>query len=85
MPKSYIDIRLEVAFDSETYDLDGETYEERFVDDVTPSVHKVKGLSAGDLQGIAESFAQMDRYQLMLANDITTAISDYADEQENDA
>lgn len=81
--KHYIDIRLEVIFDTETYEYGGTSYEERFVDEVTPSVHKVKGLTSGDLIGIAESFAQTDRYQEMLANDITTAISDYAQGQNN--
>ena len=80
--KRYVDIRLTVEFDTETYELDGETFTERYMSEVTPSVQKVKNLSRQDLYGMAEAFGQTDRYQEMLVNKVTNIISDHADDTE---
>lgn len=69
----YVDIRFTFKEFREEWE-DGEF--ETWVDLKHVTRHKVKGLTDDHLQGIGESFAQMDRYQDMLANGLVSVISD---------
>jgi hypothetical protein len=71
----YIDIRLHVTLEEETFSvLDGEEYSQNFMVDASPEVIGYSGIEGHELQGIAESLSQMDRHQMMLANDIPNEI-----------
>jgi hypothetical protein len=71
----YIDIRLHVTLEEETFSvLDGEEYSQNFMVDASPEVIGYSGIEGHELQGIADSLSQMDRHQMMLANDIPNEI-----------
>jgi len=70
----YIDIRLHITLEEETFsDLDGE-YTQNSVVDISPEVIGWQSIEDHELQSIAESLSQMDRHQEMLANDIPNEI-----------
>lgn len=68
--KKYIDIRLHVT---EDYD---EIYKDTNYEVDSIEVHGTN-LPLDALEAISESLAQMDKYQLMLSNDIPTAVWRY--------
>lgn len=72
----YIDIRLKVTVETETYTLDNTVYEESYIAKITPSVigSDLNSSLTGDL---AASLFDTDRHQEMLASDIPSAIGDY--------
>lgn len=69
----FVDIRFTFKEFREEWE-DGEF--ETWIDLKNVTRHKVKGLTDDDLRGVGESFAQMDRYQEMLASDLVAVISD---------
>jgi len=70
----YIDIRLHITLEEETYEYMGETSTFRNLADASPEIIGWQSIEDHELQGIAESLSQMDRHQLMLANDIPNEI-----------
>lgn len=77
MPKNYIDLRIVLSYEKEP-DIDY-----RYLTDAKVKVSRVKGLTADEVNSVAEHFGQSDRYQIMLVNDSIAAISDKADEMED--
>lgn len=77
MPKlidGYIDIRLHVTLEEETFsDLDGE-YTQNHLVDASPEVIGWQSIEDHELQDIAQTLSSMDRHQEMLANDIPNEI-----------
>jgi hypothetical protein len=81
MPKNYIDLRLNLDFEEESYeDIDGKAITERFLDGIDIEVTNIFGVEPEELIGISESLSQMDKYQIILPNDIPSAIYDYGQE-----
>lgn len=81
MPKNYIDLRINLDLEEESYeDIDGKTITERFLDDIDFEVIKLHGVEPEDLIGISETLSQRDKYQIILPNDIPSAIYDYGQE-----
>ena len=75
MTDGYIDIRLHVTFEAETWqDIDGTMRYDRAMVDASPEIINWQDIKDHELQGIAESLTQMDRHQEMLANDIPAEI-----------
>jgi hypothetical protein len=70
----YIDIRLHVTLEEETFETFGETYSQRYLVDASPEIIGWQSIEDHELQSIAESLANMDRHQEMLANDIPNEI-----------
>lgn len=70
----YIDIRLHVTLETETFEYKGETSTYRSLVDASPEIIGWQSIEDHELQGIAESLSQMDRHQEMLCNDITNEI-----------
>lgn len=70
----YIDIRIHVTLEEETYTYGGETYTHRYLIDASPEIIGWQSIEDHELQSIAESLSQMDRHQEMLANDIPNEI-----------
>lgn len=75
----YIDIRLKLTVETETYTLGDQVYEESYVADIKPEIvgSNLNSLLAIDL---ATTMFDSDRYQEMLASDIPSAIGDYFSE-----
>lgn len=75
----FIDIRLKLTVETETYTLDNTVYEESYIADIKPVIvaSDVNSLLAIDL---AATLFDSDRYQEMLASDIPSAIGDYFSE-----
>ncbi len=77
MPKltdGYLDIRIHVTFEEESYTLDDEEYFQRFMIDASPEIIGWQSIEDHELQGIAETLSQMDRHQEMLCADIPNEI-----------
>lgn len=70
----YIDIRLHITLETETFETLGEKYSQRYLADASPEIIGWQSIEDHELQGIAESLSQMDRHQEMLANDIPNEI-----------
>lgn len=72
----YIDIRLHVTLEEETYTiLDGaEVFTNRFMVDASPEIIGWHGIEDHELQGIGRTLMGQDHFQEMLDNDIPNEI-----------
>lgn len=76
----YIDIRLHVTLEEETFEFSTGTEIYRSLVDASPEIIGFAEIDEDELQGIAESLSSMDRHQEMLANDIPNEIYNYPEE-----
>lgn len=77
---SYVDVRVHLEFEEETYDIQGVTYTDRYLTDFDHEVIGLHNVDPEELTGIAESLAQVDRHQIKLSGDLGAALSEQARE-----